>query len=370
MPLYFRYDFKVEQIYSITQDNGRNFVLAGKMLTYDKFQLREETDESHEIEADEEDSDAESEDDNDEADMVASNTPTTQAIDEETDGNFVDFVEPDGDMEYVNEEANYNLIEEQESDLNEITGVAVIKCAAHTLALGVSDTVGKLKLKGRFKKFRKVAKFLRTPNQVTKLRSQQLSLPKMDVVVRWNSSYDLIHSMLKLQAYCSTTVLKQQSTVAKIPQLNAADWKFAETFLRVFKSPKICTKLLQGEQVTLSDFFKMWNDLILRVKKLSAQDRMAAELYKNLIKREESLLNDNEPLQAALYLDPRFRLIFVKMRPNYFNEAAAQQYLFQLFKHMKKLEVSFRSSLLVVLSTFSTRLKQTLRYVEIFNSKP
>lgn len=339
--MYFRYEFTIEQIYSITQDNGRNFVLAGKMLTYDKFQLTNQPDD----ERNDTDSEDECDDvsDNDEDDTSGSNqdlqSNSTEV--EDAEDSCVEWIEDDGDVEYIDEENNYNILEEQESDLNEITGVAVMKCAAHTLALGVIDTTDKMKMKSRFKKFRKVAKFLRTPNQITKLRSLKLSLPKMDVVVRWNSSYDLIHSMMKVKSYCSSTDFKQRSSAAKVCQLTAADWKFAERFLRVFKPAKICTKLLQGEQVTLSDFFKMWNDLILRMKKLSLDDRMAAELYKNLIKREEALLADNKPLQAALYLDPRFRLVFAKMRPNYFNESDAQTHLFHLFKHMKKLQVRF-----------------------------
>lgn len=313
------------------------------MLTFEKFQLRNEHDEN--LDAVSDDRDDESDDDvrsdDDEEDIVDANALPSQNVDEVADDSCVEWVDVEGDLEYVDEENNYNVVEEEESDFNEVTGVEVMKCAAHTLALGVNDTIVKLKMKSRFQKFRRVAKFLRTPNQITKLRSQNLSLPIMDVVVRWNSSYDLIHSILKLKSFCATAEFKKQSTAAKIRQLTAADWKFAETFLRVFKPPKICTKLLQGEQVTLSDFFKMWNDLILRLKKLSSRERMAAELYKNLIKREETLLADNNPLQAALYLNPRFRLIFVKMRPNYFNESAAQQHIFQLYKHMKSIEVSF-----------------------------
>ncbi|KAG4074606.1 hypothetical protein HA402_004477 [Bradysia odoriphaga] len=81
-----KYGLKIEQIYSITQDNGRNFILAGKMLTYDKFQLRNESTESREIDSEEEDSDAGSEDDDNEADVV-----TTQAIEDDADDNCVDW---------------------------------------------------------------------------------------------------------------------------------------------------------------------------------------------------------------------------------------------------------------------------------------
>lgn len=105
-------------------------------------------------------------------------------------------------------------------------------------------------MKKTFRKFRKLAKFLRTPIQITILKIKKQPLPKMDTVVRWNSSFDLIYSMVKLKHHCVTADFKKQSTTAKIPNLTAADWKFAERFLLVFKPPKICTKKLQGEQVT------------------------------------------------------------------------------------------------------------------------
>lgn len=65
----------------------------------------------------------------------------------------------------------------------------------------------------------------------------------------------------------------------------------------------------------------------------------AQELYKNLMEREALLFEENKALQAALYLDPRFRRIMVQIRPNYFDVTQAQQDLLTLYKHMKKLEV-------------------------------
>lgn len=309
------------------------------MLTYDKFQLRGENEENIETNVESDDEDSE-DDENQTGDTIDEEVVENPDDADDHDDSCVEWVDVEDDFEYVDEENNYTVMERDDADLNEINGVEVMRCAAHTLALSVNDTTTKLKLKQRFKKFRKFAKFLRTPNQVEKLKRNNLSLPKMDVVVRWNSSYDLIHSMMKLKSYCATTEIRRQSTKAKVKQLTAADWKFAKTFLRVFKPPKICTKLLQGKQVTLSDFFQMWTDLTLRVKKISSQERMAAELLKNLTKREEMLFSNNKALQAALYLDPRFRLIFVKMKPNYFDEATAQQHLFQLYKHLKSIEVS------------------------------
>lgn len=318
------------------------------MLTYDQF--KDNDSEILDLSSGDEDEDDDiglddelAEGSNDEPDQPQDDT------NEADDDSCVESIDAEGDLEFVDEENSYNIIEDEEADFGDVNGVEVIKCAAHTLALGINDTIEKLKMKRIFRKFRNVAKFLRTPNQITVLNAKKKSLPKLDTVVRWNSSYDLMESMQKLKSYCATVEFKKQATAAKVRLLTVTDWTFAQRFLKVFKSAKICTKKLQGEQVTLSDFFEMWNELMLRTKKLSSSERMAAELYKNLTKREENLLANNKPLQAALYLDPRFRLIFVKMRPNFFDESVAQQHLFQLYKHVKSIEVTFLHFLVLVM---------------------
>lgn len=83
---------------------------------------------------------------------------------------------------------------------------------------------------------------------------------------------------------------------------------------------------------------------MLRVKKISENEAMAVELYRNLERRQASLYSDNKALQAALYLDPRFRQIFTKMEPTYFNEVTAQMHLFQIYKNLKSLQVSYKSN--------------------------
>lgn len=97
-----------------------------------------------------------------------------------------------------------------------------------------------------FKKFKKLAKFLRTPNEIIKIKQRKLPLLNIENTTRWNSGYDTILYLMELKPYCEEAGIKIQS---------ASDWKFGRKFLIVFKPAKVCTKKLQGEQVTLSDFF-------------------------------------------------------------------------------------------------------------------
>lgn len=293
------------------------------MLSHEKFQLSSQS----------QDDEDESGGYNTEEEAIPSTSAAARNIfdsDDSDNDSSGDENNLDDDTVSIDEDEIYD-----EEDLGDVNGIEVIKCAAHTLALGVDDSIKKLKAKRMFKKFKKLAKFLRTPNEIIKIKQRKLPLPKIENATRWNSSYDMVDSLMELKPYCEE---------AGIKILRASDWEFGRKFLIVFKPAKVCTKKLQGEQVTLSDFFKMWNDLMLRVKKISENEAMAVELYRNLERRQASLYSDNNALQAALYLDPRFRQIFTKMEPSYFNEATAQKHLFQIYKNLKSIQVSFKSN--------------------------
>lgn len=304
----YRYKFSIQQIYSITQDNGANFILAGNLLAADQFQLR---DSIELVELENYD------------DIDSSDNEPAHSEDEET--------ESDADVESESENNESDTEEEEDDeDVDAVDGLQVLKCATHTLQLAATDTLKKPAIKKRLKKFRNLVKFLRKPNELTKLKEKQVTLPKKDVEVRWNSSYDMVFSVMKLRSYCEAE---------KITILNKSDWGFGQKFLRIFKPMKVATTKLQAEQLTLSDFFKIWIDVTLQVKKISETEVIAIALYQNLLDRERKLFENNGALQAALYLDPRFRQVFCKMKPDYFSEAAAQNHLLETFRQLKRVQV-------------------------------
>lgn len=123
----------------------------------------------------------------------------------------------------------------------------------------------------------------------------------------------MVLSLVELEEFCS-----QQS----IPLLNESDWEFCNIFLEVFKPDKVETKLLQAQNMCLGDFFKLWLDMMLRVEHLTKSNEhtgLASCLQKHLREREEMMFSDNDTLLAALHLDPRFRRVMKKVRPQYFD---------------------------------------------------
>lgn len=223
-------------------------------------------------------------------------------------------------------------------ELLELLGVEVIRCAAHVLALIVDDTLDKLNIQSKLAKVRKLVKFLRNPTSIENIRAQvpKLNLPRLDNKTRWNTKYDMILSLIPLKSYCDQFVPVKE-------KITESEWTFCRTFLDLFKPVKIATKKLQSEQLSLGDFYKVWLDLTLDLKKQTASNKnptLAAALYQNLMSREKLLFEKNQCLPAALYLDPRFRNILTKLRPNQFNIREIQEHPLSLYKQIKKVEVS------------------------------
>lgn len=248
----------------------------------------------------------------------------------------------DGDESEEGEYESENDGEESEDEfgwdeldvIEELSGVQVVRCAAHTLNLAVEDTLNETNLKKVIQKFRNLAIRLRIPTIYDILKSRKLPQPKKDVETRWNSTYDMVISLKQLRSFCETE---------NITILNQADWKMGDIFLEVFKSTKVASKLLQQTQLPLGDFFKVWLDLTLRVQKMSQCNEnkvFAANLHKHLLSREEEMFRNNPTLIAALYLDPRFRRVMEKIRPQYFDVSTAQEHLLALYKQIKKVKVS------------------------------
>lgn len=299
----FRYNIQLEQIYSCTQDNGKNLILAAKLLQFNGYDDVDGTEHS------------DSEDSYHEDQSKCESEEESESDDER-----------EGDELFNN------------SDLLELQGVEVIRCAAHVLALIVEDTLKKLNISSRIDKIRKLVKLLITPTYVDKIKCQtpKLKPPKKDNKTRWNSKYDMILSLIPLKNFCDNNVPTKE-------KISESDWIFCQTFLDLFKPVKVATLKLQYEQLPLGDFFKVWLKLTLELKDqvtTSKHPVLASALHKNLMNREKLLFENNKCVLAALYLDPRFRNILTKLRPDQFNIREAQEHLLSLYKQIKKVEVS------------------------------
>ncbi|XP_018376455.1 PREDICTED: uncharacterized protein LOC108769763 [Trachymyrmex cornetzi] len=220
----FSFNISLDQIYSITTDNGANMLKAVRILTY--------------------------EDEDCDNNILEENENNIDYNSEENEAN-------EYEIDNLSVFENINVIEDltsnNETSILSLTG---IRCAAHTLQLAVDDALKRAKsISQLILKARNLAKKLRTQTFIYLIRKQNLKKPTLDCPTQWCSIIDMLENLLLLQDYCEElSVTKFQNFVT----LKDDEWSKIEEICAALRPSKICTKRLQEEQLTLSEFFGFW----------------------------------------------------------------------------------------------------------------
>lgn len=99
-------------------------------------------------------------------------------------------------------------------------------------------------------------------------------------------------------------------------RLTVEEWISVENISNILSHFAKQTTRLQSEMISLSDFFGAWARIKMELSKYG-NDLLAQNLL-NQMKRRETVLFNNDVLNAAVFLDPRFQ----KFMPNDKKEAA------------------------------------------------
>lgn len=197
------YNIDIKQVYSNTTDNGRNVIKASRMLA----ELQEE------------------------------NAVFNETL-EEMSQEFTNENTQDGrQIDLNNTDAIFDDLQMKLSSI-----FSVVRCAAHTLQLAVHDEMRKLE--GSINECRTNVKKIRT---LVRGNNVNITLPVIDNTTRWNSTYEMVSSLLKIK---DDILNLEGSTIIHV------DWNFVTNFVDAFKALAICTKQLQQEQYTLGDFYR------------------------------------------------------------------------------------------------------------------
>lgn len=191
------YAININQIYTVTTDNGRNMIKATELL-------------KNEIPADEQ---------------------------------FIEKIIGDLDTEMT------SFLDHEHGIVN------TIRCASHTLQLVVHDVVSKQNCTENINRCRKYVIALRTPKLKALLRLANLPVPKLDVTTRWNSTYDMLCSFLALKDFC---VQHSDNPQLDVPE---DLWTFCNNFIAAFEPVKKASILLQESLLIIGDFYKIWLQL-------------------------------------------------------------------------------------------------------------
>lgn len=317
------YNIPLKNVYSITSDNGTNIILAGQLLNDymeemdEEFPVEETIDDPITIDetevTDTTDSDETSDNDNGTAD------DGIFGLNESEDVFGVDL-----QAVQCEELDSVQLVEGQGADRLEL---AVVRCAAHTLQLGVGDALAAGGVNPFLARMNRLAKALRQKNVVLLLRMNKLKVPVLRNKTRWHSSFTMLQSLMPLRAF-----VEGHAQTMDLPKVSQTSWQRAARLIAALEPSKIAMKQLQEEQLLMGDFLGAW----LRCKEDTAAIKtpFAERLVAAMEAREKKLLH-NSTFLAAIYLDPRY---FMLLDPE--ETARAEDHLVQLWAKLEAMNLT------------------------------
>jgi len=205
-----------------------------------------------------------------------------------------------------------------------------IRCVAHTLQLAVLDSLKDSTIQKLLNKVRGLVRKLRNQNYVYLIKKENLKTPILDCLTRWNSTYDMLERLQYLKDFIQNMSVNDK-TLKKVA-LSYYDWQQVETISKALLPAKVCSKKLQTEQLTMTDFYGAWISCKIQTNVLNSN--FANKLVQLMTNREKIILN-NQVLLAAIFLDPRYNITL-----NREQSATAIRHLTNIWICLKQMELN------------------------------
>jgi len=138
--------------------------------------------------------------------------------------------------------------------------------------------------------------------------------------------------MLVRVQYLKPFILNMSANDLKLNKLCMSnfEWQQVDALCKALLTAKICTKKLQSEQLTLTDFYGAW--LTCKIQTQSLNTNFSNNLAQCLIIKEQHIMK-NKVLLSAIYMDPRFKNMLTQEQ-----STIAIQHLINVWVHIKELE--------------------------------
>ena len=252
-----KYNIQLNQIVSITSDNGANMLKATNILCFVSEESQEETDEI-----------------------------------------------------YTNEDY-LRKIEAIEKVPNILIGnIQVCRCAAHT-ALDVTKCKEIMK---HLMDCRNLTKYLRKISNGYReiFEFRKLKIPQLDCPTRWGSTYTMLQSLLEAKDVLSNIASIKNKSEEENFEIDDVFWDFIESYCLVFGPLQKTIKKFQEEQLHYGKFYAQWLKLKLFTEKIihESSSELTKTIGKNILnsyeKRTKTFLK-NKFLLSCLFLDPWFQ---------------------------------------------------------------
>lgn len=153
-------------------------------------------------------------------------------------------------------------------------------------------------------KVRVLVRKLRNQTFLYIIKKEKLKIPILDCLTRWNSTLDMLERLQYLKHFIKN--MSENDKKLKQISLNNFEWQQIESISKALLPAKLCSKKLQSEQLTITDFFGAWISCKIQTEVLNSS--FSAKLVQMMVKREKNIMS-NPVLLAAIFLDSRFNII-------------------------------------------------------------
>lgn len=182
----------------------------------------------------------------------------------------------------------------------------LVNCVVHKVQLAVNKFMWKdeKSTTNLINDAGKLVVMLRTPKAHVKLLAEGMKQPKVQVITRWNSVYDMLGRLIELKDFCLRS--QHEEGFEKLKR-SSRTWEKFEELRKVLEIPAILTKNLQAEDLLVCDFVYQWHSMMLRLSNFTS-----TPLIKSLIKcfkERESEIFENKLILAGWFMDKNLSLM-------------------------------------------------------------
>ncbi|XP_065221032.1 E3 SUMO-protein ligase ZBED1-like [Planococcus citri] len=240
------------------------------------------------------------------------NASTNSANDSEFDTFVIEVDYESESITTVNEPAaqsqsqSNNVQDKSEEFINKVVecwadeDISCVVCPAHLFELVIKEALKRSNMISLPKKVREILKKYRTPEFLRTLYVHSKRTILLDHPDKWISTYDMFQRLLELKPF-----LKKMSQ-SKDLFISANQWKQIDDYITSYAPVRAAAHKLLTENVSLSEFFKIWTTCLLKTKKIGTP---LADVVIQVMQQHQDAFYQNNVFLSCLFLDPRFKNI-------------------------------------------------------------
>ena len=165
-----------------------------------------------------------------------------------------------------------------------------MRCAEHTLQLGIRDVLKKGRAEKFLTKLRKLAQHLRSSHTDGILKRRANKGMLIDMPTRWGSTFFMLQRLADLKSFV-------QDLGSHESYLTESEWAEVKMMVEVLQIPHAATIYFQKQDLTPGECLLHWREVMFKLEKL--ENNLASALATALQSRQEFLLRQEAFLAAV-----------------------------------------------------------------------